>query len=164
MFSEAVIFNCDLSKWDVSSVTDMARMFSSAKSFKQTLCGAAWIHSKASKTDMFKGSPGEIARALCGPVPPPERELIARTSIAMPVSTSAITSIDTMACPKCGKFKRSGRVSCCAPGGAWYKNCGGAGNKNLDHRWSEGAAACKLDTTTTTISSACPKCSTIAKS
>ena len=46
-------------------------------------------------------------------------------------------------CAKCGRFGKSGRVSCCATGGAWYKNCGGAANKNVDHRWFEGVEACK---------------------
>ena len=48
-----------------------------------------------------------------------------------------------MTCPKCGAFTKSGRVSCCAPGGAWFKNCGGARNGNADHKWIEGVTACK---------------------
>merc|ERR1719201_3088543 len=68
-----------------------------------------------------------------------------------------------MTCPKCGTFKKSGRVSCCAPGGAWFKNCGGAGNKNVGHRWSEGTEACNY-LATTTIGSVCPTCGTIGKS
>merc|ERR1712210_217470 len=99
----------------------------------------------------------------------PERELIVRT----PIATSAIKSVSTpaipstvtkpMACPKCGTFKKSGRVSCCAPGGAWYKNCGGDANKNVDHKWLEGTEACR-PRTTMTVGSVCPKCGTIAKS
>ena len=50
---------------------------------------------------------------------------------------------ETVTCPKCGTFKKSGSFSCCAPGGAWYKNCGGTGNRNVEHRWSEGREACK---------------------
>merc|ERR1719506_1195424 len=69
----------------------------------------------------------------------------------------------TTTCPKCGSFGKSGRVSCCAPGGAWYKNCGGDANKHADHRWFEGVEACKARTTTT-ISSVCSKCGIIAKS
>merc|ERR1712203_897227 len=65
--------------------------------------------------------------------------------------------------PKCGTFAKSGRVSCCAPGGAWFKKCGEVGNKNVDHRWFEGTEACE-PRTTTTITSVCPKCGTIAKS
>merc|ERR1719247_1372569 len=65
MFSAAKLFNSDISKWDVSSVTDMLRMFSHATSFKQKLCGDAWINSKASKSGMFAGSSGSISTAEC---------------------------------------------------------------------------------------------------
>ena len=157
MFSYAAAFNRDISKWDVSSVTNMDRMFRDAASFKQNLCGATWVRSKASKVDMFAGSSGSISRTVCTSVSTPvtneaphqyssrrpiiERELIVRT----PISASSITStIDgTIMCPRCGTFRKSGRVSCCAPGGAWFKNCGGLRNKNIDHRWSEGVKACK---------------------
>merc|ERR1719331_2156355 len=125
--------------------------------------------------------PGSISREVCTLVPTPasmqvtsdyvtrrplpERELIVRTPITTPLSTSAFAStiLSTATCPKCATFGKSGRVSCCAPGGAWYQNCGGAANKNVDHRWFEGTEACK-QRTTTTISSVCPKCVTIAKS
>ena len=46
-------------------------------------------------------------------------------------------------CPKCAINKKSGRVSCCARGGAWFKNCGDAGDANFDHTWVEGIQACK---------------------
>merc|ERR1719305_1436371 len=67
-----------------------------------------------------------------------------------------------MACPKCGTFKKSGRKSCCAPGGAWFKNCGGIRQTKVDHKWFEGVAACK-HTTTITVP-VCPRCGTIVKS
>ena len=150
MFRKTISFNGDISKWDVSSVTAMDNMFQDATSFKQELCGAAWVHSKASKTDMFSDSPGSIPGTVCtSPSTPkatrgyvtreplPDRELIVRT----PPATSIVAN--TVACPKCGTFRRSGTMSCCAPGGAWFKNCGGVGNRNIDHRWSEGVEACK---------------------
>ena len=161
MFYDAISFNSDLSKWDVSRVNDMDAMFFAAASFKQKMCGAAWVHSKASKSSMFAGSSGSISRTVCTPVLPsvttqvtshyatrhplPERELIVRASITTTLSTSIFTStiLSTMTCPKCGTFGKSGRVSCCAPGGAWYQNCGGATNENVHYRWSEGAEACK---------------------
>ena len=38
----------------------MMGMFFQATSFKRTLCGAAWVNSKAAKDYMFDGSPGSI--------------------------------------------------------------------------------------------------------
>ena len=162
MFNWATKFiGTDISEWDVSSVTHMDYMFLGAALFEQDLCGAHWVRSKASKKDMFEGSSGSILRTWCTPprtrvtkqAPSqhvsrqsiPERELIARTPTGTSVSTPSITStIDrTITCPRCGAFQRSGKVSCCAPGGAWFKNCGGLGSKSVDHRWSEGVKACK---------------------
>merc|ERR1712032_1477254 len=179
MFARATSFRADISNWDVSSVTNMDYMFHEAKSFNLNLCGTAWVHSKASKVGMFGDSSGSISRRVCtrqsmnvvptrrraSRRPVPDRELIARTSITTAVSSPAIGSLiaHTMTCPKCGMFKKSGRASCCAPGGAWFKNCGGASNRNVDHKWSEGAKACKPATATTTIS-ACSKCVPIKKS
>merc|ERR1719174_2063136 len=131
MFSYSISFNGDVSKWDVSNVTKMDCMFCET-SFTQTLCGAAWVNSKASKSRMFEGSSGSIsctaAKAHLDPYvtrrPIPERELIVvSTSIPASVSTPVITSTiaNTMACSKCGTFVKSGRPSCCALGGAWYK-------------------------------------------
>ena len=153
-FMQAKLFNCDISHWDVSRVTKMDHMFFEAASFKQKLCGAAWVESKASKLEMFTGSSGSISSTVCTPDPTdqrvtrrpiPERDLIARRSISTPDSMPFITPTiaDHIACPKCGVFQKSGRVSCCAPGGAWFNNCGGLGSNDDDHKWSEGVKACK---------------------
>ena len=124
-----------------------------AASFTHRLCGAAWIRSRVRRESMFTGSNGSITSLVCtlrvtqrqqeGQATPRlpvalvfQRALIARTP-------TTPTSSNGMTCPKCGTFKKSGRVSCCAPGGAWYKNCGGVGNRNADHRWFEGIEACK---------------------
>ena len=143
-FYAAESFNGDISNWDVSSVRNMDHMFWGAKLFMHKLCGTAWVDSTASETDMFVGSPGSISRRVCTLVTR-QRELIARTPIVTLVSTPAIISTitKTLACPKCGTFQKSGRNSCCAPGGAWFKNCGGALNKNVNHKWFDGVAACK---------------------
>ena len=69
-----------------------------------------------------------------------ERDLISRTSTSTPAVTSTIAN--TMSCPMCGTFEKSGRVSCCAPGGAWYKNCGGTGNRHVKYSWIEGVKVC----------------------
>merc|ERR1719201_2962072 len=62
MFANANLFNGDISNWDVSRVTNMDHMFLKAVSFKRKLCGAAWVHSKASKEDMF-------ANTMSGSIP-----------------------------------------------------------------------------------------------
>ena len=46
-------------------------------------------------------------------------------------------------CPKCGTLNKSGKLSCCARGGAWFKNCGDVGDIKFDHTWVEGIQACK---------------------
>ena len=153
MFMSAAAFNCDISKWDVSSVTNMDYMFHEATSLNLNLCQTAWVQSKASKVGMFDTSSGRVTRR-CKAVPTrpyvsrrpmPDRELIVRTSISTAVSSPVIGPriASTMTCPKCGMFKKSGRVSCCAPGGTWFKNCGGDSNRNVDHKWFEGVEACK---------------------
>ena len=161
MFHQVNAFNCDLSIWDVSSVTNMDDMFLNAVSFNQKLCGANWFRSKANKEDMFEGSHGTMRWAACTSAttlvttpapgqyasrrPLPDRELVVRKPSSTLVSTPSITSaIDRkITCPRCGTFRKSGRVSCCAPGGAWFKNCGGLGSEHVDYRWSEGVDACK---------------------
>ena len=161
MFSSATAFNGDISNWDVLSVTSMDNMFFKATSFNQELCGAGWVNSKASKNNMFAGSSGSISRTVCTSLPKPvtnqsphqylsrrpipERDLIVRTPTSTSVSATFITSTidNTITCPRCGTFRKSGRVSCCAPRGAWFKNCAGLGRKSADHTWSEGVKACK---------------------
>ena len=60
------------------------------------------------------------------------------------ISTSAVTvTRTTPVCPKCAAIKKSGKLSCCAPGGAWFKSCGTSGNSNTEHTWLEGVQACK---------------------
>ena len=171
MFAHADSFNRDVSKWDVSSVKDMSKMFYGAKSFTKKLCGKAWARSHAKKAQMFDHTPSSMPGTVCmsiatlspmapggrlSPIRPrrgyvprvtprriiPERELIiTRTPVSTPATTPPTTN--TPACPKCGTFDKSGRVSCCAPGGAWYQNCGGNGNNNVEHKWFEGVEACE---------------------
>ena len=134
MFMDAAAFNIDISKWNVSKVVTMDYMFwyhHKATSFKQKLCGDDWVHSKASKKFMVRDWRGSISSRVCHLTttrqyvsrrPIPDRELIARTPISTPVKKRAIaiTPRNEMMCPKCAAFQKSGRVSCCAPGGAWY--------------------------------------------
>ena len=67
MFQGATSFNRDISKWKVSGVGNMNSMFRNAASFKQNLCGVRWVHSKATKRDMFVGSSGSISSEVCRP-------------------------------------------------------------------------------------------------
>ena len=60
----------------------------------------------------------------------------ARTDAPTTSSSSLIT------CPKCGVAKSSGKSSCCARGGAWFKNCGDPGDPNFDYTWYEGIQSC----------------------
>ena len=65
MFARAVAFNGDISTWNVARVIDMGTMFYRAKSFKRSLCGAAWVNSKADKPDMFYDPSGSISKSPC---------------------------------------------------------------------------------------------------
>jgi len=125
------------------------------------------------KYDMFKDTSGSISPMVCMSLhvsattlavhqyssehTNPDRELIAHMLVSMP-STPAIspTIAGTKMCLQCDTFAKSGRVSCCAPGGAWHENCGGAGYRNADYTWFEGMKDCKPATRTT--SSTCPIC------
>ena len=61
---------------------------------------------------------------------------------ARPDATTTLALSDNV-CGKCGTVKRNGRVSCCAPGGAWFLKCGDPGDSNFDHTWREGIQACR---------------------
>ena len=56
MFQGATSFNIDLSSWDVTKAgngnisMDMVAMFTGATSYNHTLCGHAWLESKAAST------------------------------------------------------------------------------------------------------------------
>ena len=58
-------------------------------------------------------------------------------------ATTGLSAIISATCPKCGIIKKSGKHSCCARGGAWFKNCGEVGDTKFDHTWTEGIQACK---------------------
>ena len=64
-----------------------------------------------------------------------------------PSDTSAKTSTSENSsnngCSKCRTVRKSSKRSCCVRGGAWFKNCGDAGDRNFDHTWAEGFQACK---------------------
>ena len=61
-----------------------------------------------------------------------------------PTTTTTTTSVVSVkACPKCGRIKKSGKLSCCARGGAWFNNCGDVRESKFHHTWVEGMQACK---------------------
>ena len=133
--------------WFHSKASKILMFGGAANSVAEALCLDPTTQTSYYVTRVSRRTPAstQVASQYVTRRPSTERELIVRTPISTSISTSAFTStiLSKMTCPKCVKFAKSGQVSCCAPGGAWYKNCGGAVNKNVDHRWSEGAQACK---------------------
>ena len=63
------------------------------------------------------------------------------TTILLVIVLPAVTR-GSLVCSKCGLVKKSGIRSCCARGGAWFKNCGDAVDAIFDHTWAEGIQAC----------------------
>ena len=57
------------------------------------------------------------------------------------VTTTTVTPTGSI-CFKCGTVKKSGKLSCCARGGSWFKNCGDSGDSKFEHTWVEGVKAC----------------------
>ena len=65
--------------------------------------------------------------------------------VPMPTEAPQRTNLSTFRsneCPKCATIKKSGKLSCCARGGTWFKKCGAVGDTNFDNTWVEGINAC----------------------
>ena len=79
-------------------------------------------------------------------MPHNRRHLLMSTSppmaIGTPITTNIAVESSSDGCRKCGIIKKSGKRSCCARGGAWFKNCGDAGDPTKDHTWADGMEAC----------------------
>ena len=71
------------------------------------------------------------------------------------IPTEAVTTtiLIRKTCNKCGILKKSGKLSCCARGGDWFKNCGDVGGSNFDHTWVEGTQACTRFTSLSSVES-----------
>ena len=65
MFRRVKLFKCDISKLDVSSVTNMDIMFFDAGRFNQQLCGVDCVRSEKSDVEIFVRSPGWILDDPC---------------------------------------------------------------------------------------------------
>ena len=57
------------------------------------------------------------------------------------LATTSLSAVKSNSCPKCATDK-AGKHSCCARGGAWFKNCGDGGDTKF-HTWTEGIQACE---------------------
>ena len=77
--------NQDVSKWDVSRVTDMSLMFYKAESFAQKLCENAWIFSTAKQSNMFVFSSGGMCTTTMTPA--------AMTVFATTITTAVIVLV-----------------------------------------------------------------------
>ena len=71
-----------------------------------------------------------------------ETPAMTRASATTTTTRTSAAAIGSTKCPKCGTVRKSGKLSCCARGGAWFEKCGGAGHSNFDHTWVEGVQAC----------------------
>ena len=65
------------------------------------------------------------------------------TTITTATTTTSASAVSTKVCPKCGSTRTSGKLSCCARGGAWFKNCGDGDDPKFDHTWVQGIQACQ---------------------
>ena len=65
--------------------------------------------------------------------------------IYIPLPLGVATTVATIVaeCSACAVINKSGKYSCCARGGAWFNNCGRAGDTTFGHTWTEGLKACK---------------------
>ena len=88
---------------------------------------------------LIKAHSTNVSGVMPTPSPPHTHTHTPETPMTRTVSAVNISS----GCLKCGIIKKSGKRSCCAPGGAWFKNCGDAGDTKFDHTWAEGVQACK---------------------
>ena len=71
--------------------------------------------------------------------------------MSTPAATTTTMTATGPICFKCGTVKKSGKLSCCARGGSWFKNCGDAGDSKFEHTWVEGVQAC-ADITSVSLS------------
>ena len=98
----------DISKWDVSRVTDMSLMFYKAASFAQKLCGRAWIHSTAKRSNMFTGSSGSIESTCITPTHATTTTTTTTTAIATAVVVLVVAALIVLGVVLVLKHRREG--------------------------------------------------------
>ena len=64
------------------------------------------------------------------------------TTRASATTTTSASAIGSTKCPKCGTVRKSGKLSCCARGGVWFKKCRDIDDSKAAHTWVEGIQAC----------------------
>ena len=69
-------------------------------------------------------------------------------STARITGTVAVLAVPKPKCPKCGTItgvaNKIGMRSCCAPGGAWFGECGKDGEAK--YTWTDGLKTCECET------------------
>ena len=70
-------------------------------------------------------------------------QVMATTTQPMATTTQPMAKTIASACAKCGISRKSGKLSYCAHGGSWYKQCGDPGDSKFYHTWDEGTQACE---------------------
>ena len=83
-----------------------------------------------------------VSSITCG------RDVYPHTKIARSDAKADLVTVPTSivvkpVCRICGRSKNSGKSSCCARGGAWFKKCGDMDDTQFEHTWAEGVQACK---------------------
>ena len=61
---------------------------------------------------------------------------------AKPDVDVSIPNNAAMTCQKCAVANKAGLLSCCAPGGSWFQECGSSGDSRFGHTWIEGIRVC----------------------
>ena len=80
---------------------------------------------------------------LFSPMPAYKHQQSPRLQQCPHITPAAVTMTVSYVCPKCGTIEKSGKISCCGRGGAWYGNCGSAGNKTLATRGTRASRPAK---------------------
>ena len=114
MFFGAILFDCDLSRWDVSRVKKMDNMFLGAERFKQKICGLKWLKSKASMDAMFDGTTLDLCTFVTTAAPPDPLSPQSRSALQIAVSKYFDELVSVYQCMRryMHAFRQIGRQTC----------------------------------------------------